>query len=244
MKKMLLKLLLVVSFMFSALSFGADKLFVGTNAEFEPFEYLKDGEIVGFDIDLISEISKIIGKEYEIKNIAFDGLLPALQSKKLDVVIAGMTATDERKKSVNFSDTYYLAQQMIVLNTDAKSTIKNFDDLPGKNVGVVLGYTGDVAVSEIKGVNITRFNGTGSAIMALKSQKVDAVVLDSEPAVQYASQNKELVAIETDAAKEEYAVAFRKEDTQLLEEFNKALKILKENGKYQELLKKYNLVKE
>ncbi|MDR3258541.1 MAG: basic amino acid ABC transporter substrate-binding protein [Fusobacteriaceae bacterium] len=244
MKKILLKLLLIFTFMFSALSFGAEKLFVGTNAEFEPFEYLKDGAIVGFDMDLINEISKIIGKECEIKNIAFDGLLPALQSKKLDIIIAGMTATDERKKFVNFSDTYYLAQQMIVLNSDAKTNIKTFDDLPGKSVGVILGYTGDVAVSEIKGVNVTRFNGTGAAIMALKSQKVDAVVLDSEPATQYASQNKELVVIETDAAKEEYAIAFRKEDTQLLEEVNKALKILKENGKYQELLKKYNLIKE
>lgn len=80
---------------------------MGTNAEFEPFEYLQNGEIVGFDVDLMEEIAKYMGKEIEWKNISFDGLLPALQAKKLDVIIAGMTATEERKKFVNFSQIYY-----------------------------------------------------------------------------------------------------------------------------------------
>ncbi|MDR1834881.1 MAG: basic amino acid ABC transporter substrate-binding protein [Fusobacteriaceae bacterium] len=244
MKKIVWKLLLTAGLLFGALTFSAQKLYVGTNAEFEPFEYLKDGEITGFDMELIAEIGKIIGKEIEIKNIAFDGLLPALQTKKLDIVIAGMTATDERKKSVNFSDTYYLAKQLIVLNKEANTGIKTFDDLPGKTVGVVLGYTGDIAVSEIKGVNVIRYNGTGEAIMALKAKKVDAVVLDSEPAVKYAGQNPELITLETDAAKEEYAIAFRKEDTELLKAVNGALKTLQDNGTYRKLLEKYGLVKE
>jgi len=244
MKKIVWKLLLTAGLLFGALTFSAQKLYVGTNAEFEPFEYLKDGEITGFDMELIAEIGKIIGKEIEIKNIAFDGLLPALQTKKLDIVIAGMTATDERKKSVNFSDTYYLAKQLIVLHKEANTGIKTFDDLPGKTVGVVLGYTGDIAVSEIKGVNVIRYNGTGEAIMALKAKKVDAVVLDSEPAVKYAGQNPELITLETDAAKEEYAIAFRKEDTELLKAVNGALKTLQDNGTYRKLLEKYGLVKE
>ena len=87
----------------------AAPLYVGTNAEFEPFEYLDNGEIVGFDIDLINEIGKLIGREIVIKNIAFDGLLPAMQQRKLDIVIAGMTANDERRKSVNFSTPYFVS---------------------------------------------------------------------------------------------------------------------------------------
>jgi len=245
MKKHVLRLLLMASLLMGAVSMAADKLYVGTNAEFEPFEYLKDGKITGFDMDLIAEVAKLTGKEIEIKNIAFDGLLPALQTKKLDIVIAGMTATEERKKSVNFSDTYYISQQMIVLNKEAGTDIKTFDDLPGKIVGVVLGYTGDIAVSEIEGVkSVVRYNGTGEAIMALKAKKVDAVVLDSEPAVKYAGQNPELVTLETDAAKEEYAIALRKEDTKLLEDINKALKTLNENGTTRKLLEKYGLIKD
>ena len=244
MKKFVIKLTMISLVIFSGFSFSTEKLYVGTNAEFEPFEYLRDGKIVGFDIDLITEISKLIGKEIEIKNIAFDGLLPALQSKKLDVIIAGMTATDERKKFVNFSDTYYLSEQMIVVNKENNQNIKSFDELSGKSVGVVLGYTGDIAVSKLKNVDISRFNGTGEAVMALKSQKVDVIVLDGEPAKKYAVQNTELEAKETDVAREEYAIALRKDETKLLEEINSALKILKANGKYDELMKKYGLIKE
>ena len=81
----------------------SEKLYVGTNAEFEPFEYRESGNIVGFDIELVGEIAKLINAEIEIEDMAFDGLLPALQTKKIDLIIAGMTATEERKKNVNFS---------------------------------------------------------------------------------------------------------------------------------------------
>ena len=115
MKKLFLKAILLSMFV-SGVSFGADKLYVGTNAEFEPFEYLQNGEIVGFDVDLMEEIAKYMGKEIEWKNISFDGLLPALQAKKLDVIIAGMTATEERKKFVNFSQIYYESNQMMLVH--------------------------------------------------------------------------------------------------------------------------------
>lgn len=244
MKKSFIKIILLLSLLISSFSFASKKLYVGTNAEFEPFEYLKDGKIVGFDIDLIEEVGKLIGKEIEIKNLAFDGLLPALQSKKIDLVIAGMTATDDRKKFVNFSDTYYSSEQMIMLNTETDIDVKSFDDLSGKQVGVVLGFTGDIAVSKIEGAKVVRFNGTGEAVMALKSKRVDVIVLDAEPAKKYAAQNKEMAIKETEVAKEEYAIALRKDDNELLEEINKALTTLKENGKYEELMKKYDLLKD
>ncbi|MGF6907684.1 basic amino acid ABC transporter substrate-binding protein [Fusobacterium sp. PH5-44] len=244
MKKSFIKIVLLLSLLVSSFSFTSTKLYVGTNAEFEPFEYLKDGKIVGFDIELMEEVSKLIGKEIEVKNLAFDGLLPALQSKKIDIIIAGMTATDDRKKFVNFSDAYYSSEQMIVLNKESDVNIKNFEELSGKQVGVVLGFTGDIAVSKVKDAKVVRFNGTGEAVMALKSKRVDVIVLDAEPAKKYAAQNEELIIKETEVAKEEYAIAIRKDDPALLEEINKALSTLKENGKYAELMKKYDLLKD
>lgn len=149
-----------------------------------------------------------------------------------------MTATEERKKFVNFSESYYKSQQAIVVNKD-ENGINNFDNLIGKDVGVVLGYTGDIIVSEITNVKVQRYNATSEAIMALKSKKVQAVVLDYEPAKNYSAQNPELKLIETDSQSEEYAIAIRKEDTQLLNDINKALATLKENGTYDALLNKY-----
>lgn len=216
----------------------SEKLYVGTNAEFEPFEYRESGNIVGFDIELVNEIAKLINREIEIEDMAFDGLLPALQTKKIDLIIAGMTATEERKKNVNFSEPYYKSQQAMVVYND-ENNIKTFDDLEGKEVGVILGYTGDLIVSEIPNVRIQRYNATSEAIMGLKSKKVQAVVLDYEPAKNYSAQNPELKLVETVSESEEYAIAVRKEETQLLEDINKALTTLKENGTYDTLLNKY-----
>lgn len=241
LKNSILKLIMISAIIFIAI-IGCKKenkkLYVGTNAEFEPFEYREGGNIVGFDIELIGEISKLINKDIEVEDMAFDGLLPALQTKKIDLIIAGMTATEERKKFVNFSESYYKSQQAIVVNKD-ENGINNFDNLIGKEVGVVLGYTGDIIVSEITNVKVQRYNATSEAIMALKSKKVQAVVLDYEPAKNYSAQNPELKLIETDSQSEEYAIAIRKEDTQLLNDINKALATLKENGTYDALLNKY-----
>lgn len=213
-------------------------LYVGTNAEFAPFEYLDNGKIVGFDIDLINEIGKIIGKEIVIKNIAFDGLLPAMQAKKLDLIISGMTATDERRKSVNFSTPYFTSNQAIIINKD-NANITSFDSLPKNTIGVVLGYTGDVIVSDIKDVKVQRYNASSEAIMALNSKKIDAVVIDFEPAKNYVKYNENLKLIETDLAQEEYSIAIPKDNPALLESVDKALETLKSNGTYDALLKKY-----
>lgn len=240
MKKLFCTAILLLMGIFGNTSLAKENktLYVGTNAEFQPFEYLENGKIVGFDVELMEEIGKLIGKEVEWKNIAFDGLLPALQAKKLDVIIAGMTATEERKKFVNFSQTYYTSNQMILINKE-NPVVESFDKLSGYNVGVILGYTGDIAVSAIEGVKVQRYNGAAEAIMALKAKKVDAVVLDSEPAKNYAKQNNELGLINTDVAKEEYAIAVGKDNKALADEIDKALKVLNENGTYNKLIQKY-----
>lgn len=231
--------LLLISLMaFMSCSKKENKLYVGTNAEFVPFEYREGDQIVGFDVDLINEVAKIIKQDIEFVDMAFDGLLPALQSKKIDIIIAGMTATEERKKFVNFSEPYYNSQQSILVHKDNNDII-GFDNLEGKNVGVVLGYTGDLIVSEMSNVNAQKYGATSEAVIALKSKKVDAVVLDYEPAKQYFNQNDDLKLIITDSVNEEYAIAMRKEDTELLKKVNDALNTIKENGTYDMLIEKY-----
>ena len=215
-----------------------NKIYVGTNAEFEPFEYRDGDKIIGFDIDLLNEISKIMGFQFEIVDMQFDGLLPALESKKIDIIIAGMTATEERKQFVNFSDPYYNSKQSIVVQAN-NTDITSFDNFTGKKVGVVLGYTGDILVSELPNVEVQKFNTTSETVLALKAQKVDAVVLDYEPAKNYVAQNSELKLVETDAATEEYSIAMRKDDTEFLAKVNEALKTIKENGTYDALISKY-----
>lgn len=239
MKKFVKSLLmgaLVLSLSVSAMA--KDKIFVGTNAEFPPFEYLDKGEVTGFDIELVNELGKVMDADVKVLDMSFDGLLPALQMKKVDLVIAGMTATEERKKTVSFTQPYYTASQVIIVK-EGNNSIKSFDDLKGKKVAVMLGFTGDTIVSEIEGVSIERFNAAYAGIMALQADKVEAVVLDSEPAKNYVKQNPGLVLAEADAEQEEYAIALRKNDKALLEKVEKALAELKANGTYDALIKKY-----
>ena len=213
MKKIFkLMLMSLLSIVISVSVFAKNKVvYVGTNAEFAPFEYLEKNKVVGFDIDLLDAISKETGLEFKVQDMAFDGLLPALQTKKVDMVIA---------KGVDKS-------------------LKSFKDLSGKKVGVMLGFTGDTVVSEIKGVKVERFNASYAAIMALSQNKVDAVVLDSEPAKKYTANNKQFVIASIPAEEEDYAIAVRKNDKELLDKINAALDKIKANGEYDKLLKKY-----
>ena len=239
MKKFVKSLLmgaLILSLSVSAMA--KDKIFVGTNAEFPPFEYLDKGEVTGFDIELVNELGKVMDADVKVLDMSFDGLLPTLQMKKVDLVIAGMTATEERKKTVSFTQPYYTASQVIIVK-EGNNSIKSFDDLKGKKVAVMLGFTGDTIVSEIEGVSIERFNAAYAGIMALQADKVEAVVLDSEPAKNYVKQNPGLVLAEADAEQEEYAIALRKNDKALLEKVEKALAEIKANGTYDALIKKY-----
>ena len=219
-KLMLMSLLSVV---ISVSVFAKNNIvYVGTNAEFAPFEYLDKNKIVGFDIDLLDAISKETGLEFKIQDMAFDGLLPALQTKKVDMVIAGMSATPEREKAVAFSKPYFKAKQVVITKG-----------------GVMLGFTGDTVVSEIKGIKVERFNAAYAAILALSQNKIDAVVLDSEPAKKYTANNKQFVIANIPAEEEDYAIAFRKNDKELINKVNAALDKIKANGEYDKLLKKY-----
>lgn len=211
-------------------------LIVGTNPEFAPFEYMDGDKIKGFDVELIGEIAKKLGKDIKFKSIQFDGLLPNLQSKKIDIIIAGLTATEERKKHVSFSKPYYVSQQSCIVK---EGNSKILEDYKGKKIGVVLGYTGDVFISKDSSYLVTRFSQASAAILALKASKVDAVILDEQPAKEYTTQNKNLEYFNIDAGKEEYSIAVNKENIELCTKIDEALEELKSDGTYQKLYSKY-----
>ncbi len=217
----------------------ANVLNVGLNAEFPPFEYIEKGKIVGFDVEIMDEIGRLINKKIEYKHMAFDGLLIAIQTGKIDAIISGMTETEERRKNVDFSSSYFVSKQAVIVKDD--STVSQFDELKGKKIGVVLGFTGDTAVTDMFSgtATILRYDSTGQVVLALNSGKVDAIVLDSEPAKEYAANNKGLKVLETPLAEESYSIAVPKGNTELLNEINKALETIKSNGTYDKIYAKY-----
>ncbi len=213
-------------------------LYVGLNAEFPPFEYLDSGKISGFDVDLMTEIAKRAGLKIEFRDMAFDGLIPALQTKKIDLIISGMTATDERRKSVLFSDTYYVSKQAIVTmgnNTD----INSFDNLSGKDVGAVIGQTGEIVAKGVDGANVTSYNRPSEAILAMKSHKIDALVIDYEPARNFVLQNEGLKLVDAEIEEENYSIAARLDEAELMTKVNAALASIVADGTYDSLITKH-----
>lgn len=212
-------------------------IYVGIDAAFPPFGYLDNGNIAGFDYDIMSEIAKLTDIKVEFNQMQFAGLLPALQTKKIDVIIAGMTVTEERKEFVNFSETYYVSSQVILVHRD-NNDITNFDNLEGKNVGTVIGTTGDVVMTENEKVNTKKFDTGAQAVLSLKEKKIDAIVFDKEPCKNFAKYNEEIKLIDSDSVQEDYAIAVRKEDTSLLENINRGISIIMTNGTYENLIEK------
>lgn len=212
-------------------------IYVGIDAAFPPFGYLDNGNIAGFDYDIMSEIAKLTDMKVEFNQMQFAGLLPALQTKKIDVIIAGMTVTEERKEFVNFSETYYVSSQVILVHRD-NNDITNFDNLEGKNVGTVIGTTGDVVMTENERVNTKKFDTGAQAVLSLKEKKIDAIVFDKEPCKNFAKYNEEIKLIDSDSVQEDYAIAVRKEDTSLLENINRGISIIMTNGTYENLIEK------
>lgn len=178
------------------------------------------------------------------EDMEFDGLIAAVKSGKVDMAVAGMTITEERQQSVDFSDTYYTASQVIITKAD-NTDINSAEDLKNnKTVGVVLGYTGDSIVTEdlaIDDSKITRANRGIDIVQDVKNGKLDAVVIDKATGVALA-QKEGLKFVEDPEVfeTEEYAIAVRKDNKELLDQINKVLAEMKESGKIDELSKKYN----
>ena len=214
-------------------------LVMATNAEFPPYEYHDGGEIVGIDAEIAKAIADELGMELEIEDIAFDSIIPEITSGKADMGLAGMTVTEDRKQSVDFTDTYAKSSQKIIVKED--SAIASPDDLTGVIVGVQQGTTGDIYVSDLEadGTTVERYNKGFEAVQALSQGKIDAVVIDGEPAKTFVAQTEGLKILEESFTDEEYAIAVKKGNTELLEKINGALKTLKDNGTLDEIVAKY-----
>lgn len=224
---------------------GGDTLIMVTNAEFPPYEYHDssmtgpDGsDIVGIDVEIAGAIAESLGRTLVIEDIQFDSIIPELQSGKADLGAAGMTVTEDRLINVDFSDTYATAVQSIIVMQD--SEIAGPEDLDGKLIGVQQGTTGDIYASDDFGdENVERYMKGVDAVQALVQGKVDAVIIDNEPAKVFVSDNDSLKLLDTAYAEEEYAIAVKKGNTELLDQINGALAELKESGKLDEIVAKY-----
>ena len=213
-------------------------LTMATNATFPPYEYYEGNDVVGIDADIAQAIADKLGLKLEIQDMEFNSIITAVQSGKADLGLAGMTVTDERKQSVDFSDSYATGIQSVIVKTG--SPIKSIDDLKGKKIGVQLATTGDIYAKDDFGEdNVEEYNKGADAVMALTSGKIDAVIIDNQPAKSFVETTDGLQILDTDYVQEDYAAAIAKGNDALLNAVNGALKELKEDGTIQKILDKY-----
>jgi len=246
MKKIMkLMIILIVGLMMTGC--GGDKekekvIVVGTAPNFVPFEYMDGDEIVGFDMDLLDEVSKETGLKFKVVGMDFSGLLPALQTKKIDLIVAGMSVTEDRKKNVNFTHPYFNVSQVIMVGEGAKE-IKNESGIVGNKIGVVMGTTSDTIAEDLSkkldGVEAIKYNKLHEAVLSLQAEKIDMIILDYQQAKKTVENNNGLKLAEYNLQSEEYAMAMGKEDVELLADINKALEKIIKSEKYNELIEKH-----
>lgn len=222
----------------SVLASTKEKVYVvGTNAEYPPFEYLENGKISGLDPDIIEAIAEKLGIQYKWANMEFGGLISALQTGKIDIVIAGMSITPERSMAVQFTEPYISSKVAFI--TNKKNPIKSMDDLENKKYGVELGTTKEASAKKIKGAIVIPYQNNTSSLIALKSGQIDGMVLDESVADEYIKNNSELLLVGVQEG-EPKAIAFGKKDKDF-DKFNGALIELINDGTIQKLKEKYNV---
>jgi ABC-type amino acid transport/signal transduction systems, periplasmic component/domain len=242
MKKIFLMITLVIFGIISCgkKDNGEKKLRVGLNAVFAPFEYVENGQVTGFDVDLINEIGKNLGYKVEIIDQSFDGLIPALKAGKIDIIVSGMSSTEERKKSVDFTDDYFVSKETYIRKKGNAAVTPA--TLSGKKIGVQLGTIQEIEAKEIKGATVVPNESTVNTILDLKAGKIDVIILEKAVAQEYMKKNPEMEIFDEKPAKIGTAMALDKgKNQELIKQINDELKKMKENGKYNELIKKYGL---
>ena len=219
-------------------------LIMATNAEFPPYEYYENGEIVGIDAEIAQHIANKLGMQLEIDDMDFTSVIAAVESGKADMCLAGLTVDEDRLKSVNFSTSYATGVQVIIVKEG--SPITSVDDLFGDGnytIGVQENTTGDIyATGDIEDAGlgtVERYNRGADAVAALVSDKIDCVIIDNEPAKKFVEANEGLTILDTEYAVEDYAIALNKSDTELYEQVNTALEELIADGTVQEIIDKY-----
>lgn len=233
-------------------------LIVATNAEFEPFEYLdNDGNATGFDIDLIKAVAEKMGyDDVKIDNMAFEGVVAAVESGSCDVAASGLTINAERKKSVDFSTAYYsgAAQILIVAADDTYytgTTKEELDEqLKNQTIGVCKGFTGEAyangdeewGFTAIEGADVKSYDNLSTAIEELKNGNLSAIIMDNKAAEEAAAANADAIkTLDAQLTVEQYGIAVKKGDEEMLKKVNDALAELESEGKIDELLEKYDL---
>ena len=216
----------------------AGKLTMATNAAFPPYEMTTDaGEFEGIDIETAQAIADKLGLELQIDDMDFDAALLSVQQGKADIVMAGVTVTDERKAVMDFSDSYATGIQSIIVPEG--SDIASPDDLAGKKIGTQRGTTGYIYCSDHFGdENVVAYDDGLTAVQALNNGQVDAVVIDNAPAQEFIAANPGLKILDTSYAEEDYAIGMAK-GSSLEDAVNAALKELKADGTLQSIVDKY-----
>ena len=215
-------------------------LTMATNAYFPPYEYYEGSEIVGIDAEIAAAVADKLGLELVIEDVEFDSIIAGVQSGKYDIGCAGMTVTDERLQSVNFTSTYSTGIQSIIVAEG--SDITDLDSLiaSGCMVGVQSGTTGDLYMTdEIGEERIDRYNKGNDAVLALQNGVVGAVVIDNQPAQSFVAANEGLVILDTPYTVEDYAMAVNKDNEALLEAINNALAELEADGTLDSIIETY-----
>lgn len=242
MKKTLVTILVVLTVLTLSSGVMAQRYVVGTNASFPPFEYVEAGEIVGFDIDIVKAIADLQGFEVEFRDLSFDSLVPGLASGSLDLVAAGMTISEQRKKVVSFSEPYYSANQSVLVHQDSE---EDLTVLFGDNdIGVQTGTTGDAWVrnklikADILTGKIRNYDSFVFVIRDLANKNIDAAVLDKPVAETYSKDNPVKVVAEVITG-EDYGIAVSKNNEKLRKKINEGLAKIKENGTMDRLIEKY-----
>ena len=218
---------------------NAGKLTMSTNAAFPPYEMTTDsGDFEGIDIEVAGVIAEKLGLELQVDDMDFDAALLAAQSGKSDIVMAGVTVTDERQKVMDFSDTYAEGIQSIIVPED--SDIASADDLAGKIIGTQRGTTGYIYCTDDFGEeNVIAYDDGLTAVQALNNGQVDAVVIDNAPAKEFVAANPGLKILDTAYAQEDYAIGVAQGNTELLNAINGALEELQADGTLQSIVDKY-----
>ncbi len=222
----------------------AKVLNVGTEATFAPFEFMDKGEVTGFDVDLLNAVAEEAGYEVKIENTGWDAMFAGLQSKQLDIGMAGVTITDERVESYDFSNPYFESKTMIAFK-EGKVDIKKAKDLKGKKLGVQNGTTGQFAAEKVVGKNssdISKYETAALMFQALQGDNVQAAVTDIAVALEYQKKNPDAgiqtVADDQEFESEYYGIVFPK-GSDLVDEFDSALSTVIDNGKYADIYKKW-----
>ncbi|MBQ5823403.1 MAG: transporter substrate-binding domain-containing protein [Clostridia bacterium] len=221
-------------------------LVMATNASFPPYEYKEGDSFAGIDVEIATLIAEKLGMTLKIEDVEFGSIIGGVQSGKFDMGMAGMTVTDERLEMVNFSSTYATGVQVVIVAEG--STITSLDDLKddgSMKYGVQQDTTGDIYASDTpeKGGygsdNVIRYKTGAEAVQALKAGKVDAVIIDNEPAKSFVAANEGLRILDAEWAVEDYAICVAKDNTDLLDKINTALAELEAEGKVQAIIDKY-----